>query len=414
MNYLLKQNENSKSDDDTIEIPVAGGAIGNGWTDPYYQYAGAEFAYGEGLIGKPEVARFSAKEQECQKQLNSKHYSVGVCFDLIDDILHESHGGTSDTKASGYDVRKSESKHGARTFPPGHKVVETYLGGWALPKYETGVLDEKLYTQVLQAIHASAATEAGQRYRECTDPPYNALAGNDGLGVVDDVVEILEHPDKVQLLFFNGIHDIVCNHVGNERFLMHLPWKHTEEWTLARRYAWFAKNDKPGQVSGYMQEYENLKFLKVMNAGHMVPMDVPAVAAEMMKLFVYGGSFESSPQALDKTTHDESCPICPTCLERDSGPTRTASNEHSAVDVDRPTSDGSVAMGRLAITAAWLAAGFGVVVFLVGVMLARRNNSNSRSSRAQMVPQYDIELRDGFRDVPPSTNGNHVEENRVV
>ena len=45
--------------------------------------------------------------------------------------------------------------------------------------------------------------------QECTDPPYYALSGSDGKGVVPDMVEVLEHPDKVELLFFNGIMDMV-------------------------------------------------------------------------------------------------------------------------------------------------------------------------------------------------------------
>ena len=140
MNYLLKQKDASDSTNQIIEIGVSGAAIGNGWTDPFYQYAGAEFAYGEGLLGMPEVEQFKEQEKQCQEQLNSGHYSVSVCFALIDDIIHESHGGTSDTKASGYDVRQSESKHGARTFPPGHKVVETLLGGWPLASEGNGRL----------------------------------------------------------------------------------------------------------------------------------------------------------------------------------------------------------------------------------------------------------------------------------
>lgn len=267
MNYLLHQ-KSSKHGNNNIEISVAGAAIGNGWVDPYYQYAGADFAFGEGLLGFPEVADFAEKEKACQQELNRGHYNVGVCFDLIDEIIDQSHGQAATTKVSGYDVRKSESKHGSRDFPPGHKIVETYLGGWKLPAADMGFMDDKLYQQVLHSIHASAATEAGQRYKECTDPPYNALSGNDGKGVVDDVVQILDHPDNVQLLFFNGIHDIVCNHVGNERFLQKLPWKYSPEWTLADRYAWFTQDGETQQVAGYMKDFRNLKFLKVLDAGH--------------------------------------------------------------------------------------------------------------------------------------------------
>jgi carboxypeptidase C (cathepsin A) len=84
------------------------------------------------------------------------------------------------------------------------------------------------------------------------------------------MVEILEHPDGVELLFFNGIMDMVCNHVGNERSLQHLPWKHNEDWNMAPRYAWRASSEEEGKVSGYMREFGTLKFLKINSAGHMV------------------------------------------------------------------------------------------------------------------------------------------------
>lgn len=266
MNYMLKRKDVARQNGE-ISLPVRGAAIGNGWVDPFYQYAGAEFAYGHGLVDMSQRAAFQEQEKQCQAKLNKQQYNVGICFDLIDSIIRESHGKDAPTTASGYDIRMSEPAHGSRDFPPGHKVVETYLGGHALPANEVGTMTSTVWQQVLQAIHASAATDAGQTYEECTDPPYNALAGNDGKGVVDDVVEVLEHPDKVQLLFFNGIYDIICNHVGNERFLEKLPWKHNAEWFLEGRYAWFASSAAGAKVSGYMKEFENLKFLKIMDAG---------------------------------------------------------------------------------------------------------------------------------------------------
>ena len=416
MNYILKQN---KVDIDSLQISVRGGAVGNGWTDPYYQYAGADFAYGHGLIDLSEVDAFKEKEKTCQAELNKGNYNVAVCFNLIDDIVDQAHGGKSDYKASGYDVRKSEFKHESRKFPPGHKVVETYLGGHELPNYESGKLSRDVYTSVLKAIHASAATEAGQVYEECTDPPYNALAGNDGKGVVDDVVEILEHADNVQLLFFNGIHDIVCNHVGNERFLEELPWEHAADWRKSDRYAWVAETETPGQVSGYMKEYKNLKFLKIMNAGHMVPMDVPNVAADMMKLFTYGGSFETSLQKLKQgDPQDKSCPVCPTCYNRE--PPTSSSSEESHSKPSATVKDKGQ-MGTFVISYAWMVAGLGFLVFLLVIAVLRRRSGGSSSfssSQRAVVPQYDIELRDSvaYRDEPINKfdeNGNGA-ESRVV
>jgi carboxypeptidase D len=305
-NHILQQN----TQPDNIRIRIKGAAIGNGWVDPYYQYAGAEAAYGHGLIGRSEVAAFQEKEIQCQRNLEQEKFNTGICFDLVDDIVSQSFGKGSKYKISSYDIRRVEGP-GLAKFPPGHTIVEGYLGHWSVTG-EEGTLPDDITPRAIQALHAEASVASGQRYKECTDPPYLALAKLDGKGVVPEIVQVLEHPDQVELLFFNGIQDMVCNHVGNERALEKLPWKHAEDWNAAPRYAWSAQASGPTQVSGYMREYQNLKYLKILDAGHMVPLDVPAVAFEMMQTFLYGGSFQKSQQVLDRTKSAE-CAVCPQC-----------------------------------------------------------------------------------------------------
>jgi carboxypeptidase D len=272
-NHILKQNNKALKDNgENIYIPVKGAAIGNGWVDPYYQYAGAEAAYGHGLIGTAELAAFNEKEIVCQQKLLQGKYSSGICFDLVDDIVSNSHGKNSNVHACSYDIRRTESKNGDRAFPPGHKIIETYLGNVPL-RGHPGTLPADIAKEVLVAVHAQAAEAAGQQYLECTDPPYFALSGSDGKGAVPDLVQVLEHPDGVELLFFNGIFDMVCNHVGNERSLEKLPWTNNEQWNAAPRYAWSAPSEPAGKVSGYMREFNNLKYLKINDAGHMVRLD---------------------------------------------------------------------------------------------------------------------------------------------
>jgi hypothetical protein len=266
-----------------------------------------------------------------------------------------------------------------------------------MPSNDNGKLSTDVWKEVLEAIHATAATPAGQRYEECTDPPYDALSGNDGLGVVDDVIDILEHADGVELLFFNGVYDIICNHVGNERFLEHLQWSHNKDWVLSDRYAWFADSAAPGQVSGYMKEYKNLKFLKVMNAGHMVPMDVPGVALDMMKLFVHNGSFNKSQQRLNKKDDQESCPLCPKCQARDS--------KSESIDDKPSSSEGAKTSSKMApyvISYAWLVAGVAVFAFTI-VLFTRRRSHQLLSSQ---LPPYEVELsHDNYKDEPANGNG---------
>lgn len=43
-----------------------------------------------------------------------------------------------------------------------------------------------------------------------------------------------------------------------------------------------------GKAAGQLKQYKNLQFLRVYNAGHMVPMDQPANALNMLQTFMMG------------------------------------------------------------------------------------------------------------------------------
>lgn len=392
------QHQNSIAKGDHIVIPLSGAAIGNGWTDPMNQYAAADAAYGHGIIGRAQVAALKIKEGKCQDQLRAGHYTPSDCFALLDDIVGQSFGTGADYKVSMYDVRKSEPRQGSRSFPPGHKVVEAYLGDWGL---DEGGLPSGIMTTVLQAIHATAATTAGQRFAECTDPPYNALAHQDGKGVVKELIQVLQHPQKPRILFFNGIEDLICNHVGNEKLLELLPWKHQDEWIEASRFAWKAETEQMDKISGYMKQYENLLFLKLMGSGHMVPLDIPNVALDMMRAFVYGASFETNKQLLDRAnTVSDSCPVCSTCDDTDETP--------------KKNSNASSSVGGFVITYSWIVAllGLGGLVLVVGVFRGRRRQGNG--SRA-LPTSYDMELRESqYTDDPETVNGENGETHEVI
>lgn len=94
---------------------------------------------------------------------------MSTCFDLLDNILDQSYGKGSKYKVSQYDARRSELHGSPRTYPPGHKDVEAYLGGSGASSLAAN------FKQVLKAIHSYPSYEAGQEYEECTDPPYIAL-----------------------------------------------------------------------------------------------------------------------------------------------------------------------------------------------------------------------------------------------
>eukprot|EP00540_Astrosyne_radiata_P020307 CAMPEP_0116865666 /NCGR_PEP_ID=MMETSP0418-20121206/25586_1 /TAXON_ID=1158023 /ORGANISM="Astrosyne radiata, Strain 13vi08-1A" /LENGTH=609 /DNA_ID=CAMNT_0004501187 /DNA_START=79 /DNA_END=1905 /DNA_ORIENTATION=+ len=309
MAYIDHQNDNLQPGQ--IRAPLSGAAIGNGWMDPYHQYAGAAAAYGHSVIDLAQKHALDKSEQKCQANLAKGNLAAGICFSLLDKIVLESQGEGSLYKVSQYDVTKLEPHRGGRTFPPGHKDVESYLGDLRA-QGNSPAMPSGTTNAVLEALHATPSRQAGQIYRECTDPPYNALSHQDGKGVVEETKSLLESGKR--MLFFNGVLDLICNHVGNEVFLENLKWKHQKEWIKAPRYGWGPASSKK-RVAGYVKEFENLIFMKVLNSGHMVPLDVPEIALEMMQTFVFQRSFDSYLQQLDRAEEPApiSCPECPSC-----------------------------------------------------------------------------------------------------
>ena len=283
MDHLLSRS------DGRVQIGLAGAAIGNGWMDPYHQYSVADAAYGAGLIGLAQKTRLEEMEKECQTALSRGETAVPVCYQLLDSVVDQSLGGDSTMTVSSYDVRLIEDKS-SRSYPSGHRVVEAYLGGHPIsPALQTSV------PEVLNALHATESTAANQRFAECTDPPYQALVHQDGLGVVPQLTALLDN--GVRMVFFNGMDDLMCNHVGNEKTLLALPWKHADDWSLAPRHVW----SPPSGGIIYAQEHENLTLLKIPNAGHMVPKDQPELSLAMIRAIVYGESFQTHPQDLDRS-----------------------------------------------------------------------------------------------------------------
>ena len=133
-------------------------------------------------------------------------------------------------------------------------------------------------------------------------------------------------------------------------------------------------------------------------------MDVPDVALDMMRLFVYGGpnAFSYSPQNLNRAVdHNDNCPTCPMCDTNDKCPTCQVCGTSGdcptcptcAIGTDGGSSNSSLYVG--------LALGF-AMLFFAGVLVLRR----SRSSKHTAAATYDLEMRGGTYFDDPNTEGD--------
>jgi len=110
-------------------------------------------------------------------------------------------------------------------------------------------------------------------------------------------------------LFFNGAYDVICNHVGNEKALMRLTWSGENDYLNAPRGVWLPKGQT--QPGGYSKSFGPLTYLIVLNSGHMVPLDVPKAALEMVSRFLQGQSFADKPQPI---TMSAASPLLPAAV----------------------------------------------------------------------------------------------------
>jgi carboxypeptidase D len=260
-----------------IAWDVRGAALGNAWIDPRHQYDVSRMASTLGLISDREAARLQEKEKQCQRKLDQRVYVSKLCWDLLDDVVKATRAspalGGPGLGANQYDAR--DAVRSSRFFPPGHEGVEAYMN----------------QADVRAALHVDAQS---QRFRECADPPYDALQHQDGLGVAPSLRRLLDAAahKRPRLLFYNGQTDLICNHVGVDRSLRALDWAGKADFARAEARPWL----RSGHVAGFLKRARNLALLAVKDSGHMVPMDQPAAALDMIAAFIGDAPFDGADE----------------------------------------------------------------------------------------------------------------------
>lgn len=99
----------------------------------------------------------------------------------------------------------------------------------------------------------------------------------DGLQPTQDwVAALLER--GVRALIYVGTYDWICNWVGNEAFTLAMEWSGQEAFVKAPLEEWKVE----GKTAGKVRSAGPLTFVTVDAAGHMVPLDKPREALELV------------------------------------------------------------------------------------------------------------------------------------
>ncbi|XP_029146222.2 serine carboxypeptidase-like 48 [Arachis hypogaea] len=116
----------------------------------------------------------------------------------------------------------------------------------------------------------------------CSSTVYDAMMQEWMRNLEVGIPALLE--DEIQVLVYAGEEDLICNWLGNSRWVHAMEWSGQNEFGAASTIPFLVD----GTAAGTLKSHGPLAFLKVNEAGHMVPMDQPKAALQMLTNWMQG------------------------------------------------------------------------------------------------------------------------------
>jgi len=249
-----------------IHINLKGFAIGNGLTDPAIQYkAYTDYALQMGIITESEYKKINLILPTCELAIKlcgtsgttSCLASYLVCNTIFSSIM----------KIAGninyYDIRKE------------------CIGSLC---YDFSNMEKFLNLKSVR----NALGVGSINFVSCSPSVYQAMLTDWMRDLEVGIPDLVDN--GVKLLVYAGEYDLICNWLGNSRWVESMEWSGQKNYVSVDILPFMVD----GVEAGQMKNYGTVSFLKVHNAGHMVPMDQPKASLEMLKRWINGNMAEPS------------------------------------------------------------------------------------------------------------------------
>lgn len=237
------------------DMNLAGVAIGNGWVDPYDQYpAYADFARENNLISNLHYYVLKGAMKACRLLIKSGLWPIAFyeCQLASTTVL----GNPLAPNFNVYDIRK--------------KCENPLLC------YDFNNMDKFINREDVKAELGVSK----RSWSNCNMVVHTFMLGDWVTNMQSNVVNLLNN--KVRVLVYSGDKDWVCNWRGGEAWTNSLQWEYKQDFNQKAFDKWNINDETVGEF----KNISNLTFLRVYNAGHMVPMDQPKVALSMLNQFL--------------------------------------------------------------------------------------------------------------------------------
>ncbi|KAI8067888.1 Alpha/Beta hydrolase protein [Gongronella butleri] len=276
---IINQNKFAE-EEGRFRIPFESVAIANGWTDPLIQYKSRK-DYGCATNDNQPVF----DENTCQQL--EKSYSrceslVKVCYKFPSPLkcapaffyCEKNMGGDAfgRTGLNEYDIRKKCEGDSGLCY----KIMEAIDRYANLPSVK-----KNLGIDPVKDNFTICSDSVGTRFE---------LDGDNIKSFAPAVAKTLH--EGIRVLLFVGDKDYNCNWMGNKAWSLSLDWAGKEGFNLANDQPWMNKDT--GKHAGDVRKYKNLSFVKVFDAGHMVPYDQPENSLDLITRWLRDESFSES------------------------------------------------------------------------------------------------------------------------
>nr|CAG8606009.1 15792_t:CDS:10 [Entrophospora candida] len=252
-------NKNNKKLRDHLPINLSTVMIGNGLVDPltqykYYPDMACNSSYGP-VLDQGTCDGMRNAYANCASMIKKCYDSQNV-FVCLPASLYCNRQIVQPFFKSGknpYDIRRDCENDKNNLCYPILDVIESYLDREDV-KTELGV-DPGIEFKTCNMRVNFQFQMAGDWMK-----PYHKLIP----GLLDD---------DIRVLIYAGDADYMCNWIGSDAWVKELEWSGKESYNLANETSWIVKStlDKAGTI----KHHEGLAFLRIYEAGHMVPYDQP-------------------------------------------------------------------------------------------------------------------------------------------
>ncbi|KAF0748671.1 hypothetical protein AaE_007284 [Aphanomyces astaci] len=140
---------------------------------------------------------------------------------------------------------------------------------------------QPLYTFVNSQVTMAKLGLSGHSWAPCNSDVFAGHLDKDYFEESEGkVATLLDH--GIRVLIYAGDKDLVCNWMAQDKWTREMTWHGHDEFNGNAMSAYVFKGEKHGQV----RSAQGLTFFRVYNAGHMVPLDQPAVALDVFRKFI--------------------------------------------------------------------------------------------------------------------------------